>query len=264
MTATQTESPSATVTRCQLSRAPLVRVLCQVQWLPLSKVNSNTIQPIADQLALAIADEYPFRETAQEMRVTITPAGVEQQAGRVIHRFVSADRTWTVTLSDLFLAVETAAYSGHGQFIDRLERAMAALTALIEIPYLVRLGYRYTDRLTGQADLGAIETYFKPELLGGVSQRGPFELAQSVTESVFKTDGSSLRVRSALLAPRMAITPDLAPVDVTSWVLDLDSVDEPSSGITPNSIGAFAEALSSRASDYFWSMVSEPFVERFQ
>ena len=271
MTTTQTESADATKTRRHLNHAPLERVLCQARWPQLSKVNTAAIQVAADQLALSIGDDYPLRENQQEMQVTITPLGVSQQAGGTVHRFISADRKWIVTLGDLFIALETSVYPGHSEFIDRFEGVVAALTASIQIPILLRMGYRYTNRLQDETDLNALGIYFKPELLGGVSQSGPsgFDLAQSVTETLFRKDETSstfstLMVRSALLAPGTAITPDFAATNVRSWVLDLDSADESSAGIPLDSLRERVEALALRASDHFWSMINEPFVERFQ
>lgn len=237
-----------------LSRAPLVRVLCQIRWPKLTKFDAAQV---ADSLAQAIGDDYPFRDLQQEMQITIDQAGPRQTPGGVIHRFLSRDRAWVVALGDMFLALETNKYQGHDDFIVKLGVVMDALLVAAPIPSLARVGFRYTNRLDDEADLEGLGILFQPCLLGWLGQG---DVIQTVTETLLKEEDRYLMVRSALLGPGSVL--DLPPVQTRSWLVDLDSYVE--STQSPDNVRDLARELSGRASRHFRTLVTPQFVERFK
>ncbi len=243
-----------------MSKAPLIRVLSQARWPRLTAV---TAEKIAPQLADAIRADYPLSDTQQEMKVTITSTGLTQQPGDTIYRFHSQDRTWTVTLSDLFLALDTSSYTDHSDFIDRFTTVFDALLAIEAIPYLTRLGYRYTNRLDQPKDILRLQDYFAPGILGGLAQDSPSGVTQTVSETLFKDGDEFLAVRSALLGPNESIDATLPPVATQSWILDLDAYRQSDTGLPVDDLRRQAEALSNRAGEHFTTLITDDFIERF-
>lgn len=246
-----------------LSRAPLSRVLCQVSWQKLTKFD---LKQASRDIAELIGDSYPFSDERQEAVLTIGQAGIQQTPGGVLYRFQSADRTWAVTLGEVFLAVETSAYEGHHDFISRLGVVIDALGQVARIPGLQRIGYRYTNRIDDPQDMLELKSLFDPSILGGLAQGADLSaVVQTVTETVLRVDDSFLAVRSALLEPNATIDPSLPPVGRKSWLVDLDSFVESAATIPLSRVCEEAERLSAQASDHlFLSLVTKRFMERFK
>lgn len=247
-----------------LKNAPLVRVLCQVRWHMFPAFEP---QEVVARIGKALASKYPIGDTQQEYEVIFTPEGPRQGSGEVLHRLSSVDGSWKVTLGKTFVTLETTSYAGHQNFIERLGEVIDALTAAFPIPAWLRIGYRYTNRITGEDDLASLEEYFNnPSVLGGLSwtQNG-VELLQSVTESVYKVAETTLLVRSASLAPRATVDPTLEPVDAASWILDLDAFHEGAmnEALTRAEVEQRAGTLANVAYQHFDGLISERFVERF-
>jgi uncharacterized protein (TIGR04255 family) len=255
-------SSSETSNRLPLSQAPLVRVLCQVRWPNLTKFDPKAV---SGDMAEMIGDSYPFSSVEQESLFTIGQSGVSQQPGGTLYRFESIDRTWALTLGDVFLALETSSYSGHQDFLARLGDAVDALRKAARIPTLLRIGYRYTNRLDQPKDIQNLGSYFAPSILGGLAQGDSSKVVRTITETILKEDDSYLVVRSALLEPGALIDPTLKPVTTQSWIVDLDSYIESSVGLPIESVRQEAERLARRASQHlFRSLVGPGFEERFR
>jgi len=249
-------------TQQRLFRAPLIRVLCQARWQQLTKFDTKTV---ADGLAELVGDDYPFRDQQQEVQFTIDQAGMKQQPGGIIYRFHSTDKLWTIALSDTFISLETLFYEGHEDFIDRFSGIMASLSSVAIIPLLSRLGYRYTNRLDTEDSLSKLNDYFLPSVLGGLVQvQDSARVVQTITETLLQDEDNFLAVRSAKLSPGAIIDPTLPATQGESWIIDLDSYKEPISGITIDSVGRETEALSDQASKYFFSLITDKFMEDFQ
>lgn len=248
----------------RLSRSPLVRVLTQVRWPELGGFN---IDAVALGVGRGLADDFPFVARQNENQVILTPDGVHQQTTGVIHRFTSVDEGWTVSLGKTFVALEATAYTGHADFVGRLERVLTVLSEVASIPRWSRIGYRYTNRLEGADDLGALQEYFLPSVLGGLpAATHDVELVHSITESLYRVDESMLLVRSARLGGGSSIDPTLPSVAGDSWVLDLDAFDEPKSmqPFAPDVVVRRAGELSRVAYSNFCAVIQDRFVERFR
>jgi uncharacterized protein (TIGR04255 family) len=235
--------------------------MCQARWPKLTKFDAAEV---ATRMADFIVEDYPLSDQRQEMQITITPTGITQQPGEAIHRFQSVDRRWTVTLADQFISLDTLAYEGHVDFIQRLGAVFDALLNIAQIPVLARLGYRYTNRLDQPEDMPRLKEYFAAGILGGLAQDNSSEVAQTVSETLFKDGDTFLMVRSALLGPNASIDPALDTVPTPSWIVDLDSYAEPAKGLAVDTWRERAEALSERASSHFRQIVTPEFIARFK
>lgn len=249
----------------RLGKAPLVRVLCQIRWQTFSTFDP---EQVIHQMGIDLADKYPVSSRGQEYQVVLTPDGIEQGTGESLYRLSSADGTWNITLAKTFVSLETTKYAGHLDFIQRLGEITKALTSAFKIPTWLRIGYRYTNRISGDKDLSQLSTYFNyPSVLGGEGWKPEgTDLLQSITESVYKKDEATVLVRSASLAPGATVDPTLEPVDEPSWILDLDaSFDvEPGFPLQSADITSKAEMLSEACYGLFDGLVSKQFVERFK
>jgi len=216
------------VTEVPLLHAPLVRVLCQVKWPQLIPVKNN-LDSFADQLGTLIADHYPISSSERENQVTITPEGVTQTPGGKLHKFESADGEWRVTFGETFLALETTHYSSRLNFCNRLANVITALKEVANIPYAIRLGFRYTNRIdSSEEQYSQLEELVNFSVLGGapVPLTANSKRLHSLSEAVFQVDNVRLLSRSAQLPAGATMDTAILPSSNPSWVLDLDAFQE--------------------------------------
>lgn len=248
-----------------LNDAPLIRVLCQVRWPRLAKFDLDSV---SRALAESVGDLYPLVDKKHEIEIVMTGEGLQQNPSGEIHLLRSADATWTVSIGDTFLALETSTYAGHEDFLDRLGSLLDALSSNATIPAWQRLGYRYTNRIVGEDDLASLPNWFSQGALGfDATEVSGLRRAQSVSESIFLDDvvGGRLLLRSAHLPANASVDPSLPPVGEASWVLDIDAFDERTvQGFDTRQILAVATQLSKRGHEVFWGLVTQEFMERFK
>jgi uncharacterized protein (TIGR04255 family) len=244
-----------------LSEAPLARVLVQIRWPELTDFR---LEDVAASIARQLGGDYPLKRRDAELQVVFTPAGPQQQTNGFVHRFASAMEDWTVSVGESFLAVETSNYRGHEDLLSRLRTALTALAESAKVPVINRIGYRYTNRIVGIDDLSSLRERFSSSVLGGFGDVPEgYELAHSITESVYRVGSSFLLVRSAQVGANESIDPTLEPVPEKSWILDLDAYDETRVGFDTDTVSSIATRLSSMASKHFHTLTTEEFVKRY-
>lgn len=243
-----------------LRHSPLVRVLSQVRW---PRFGDFDLDAAAKGLGSIISADYPILEQGRETEVTITPLGAQQQLAGVLHKFSAIDGSWTVTLGETFLALETSAYESHSDFIGRLERIMQALSRVAEIRVWDRLGYRYTNRLSDPQDLSRLTDYFDAAALGSVALESSHGLLHSISEALFAQERSRLLVRSAHLPAGGTIDPTIPVSENTSWYLDLDAFEEERTTFSTEALAAKATELAGVAYRYFRTVITDEFIRRF-
>ena len=179
-------------------------------------------------------------------------------------RFFSGDEKWSLSVGLNFLALESTDYTNHNDFVDRLLAGLDAVTECAAIPRFSRIGYRYTNRIVGQADLSLLEKHFVPAVLGGhLASPENADLVHSMTESVYRVEPSFLLVRSARLGAGQPIDPTLSPVDEPSWILDLDAYEEGRLDSARATVQSELNRLSGIASNHFRTVVTDRFYERY-
>ena len=246
----------------QLKDAPLIRVLCQVRWPNTANFD---LDHVARVLAAKVGEYYPVLDRKDEVEFIFTPQGVSQKPTGAIHLLSSADDAWTVSLGGNFLALETSAYRGHQDFLQRLEVLLEALVGAAQIPQCTRLGYRYTNRVLGEGDLASLNTCFDPSVVGLVAPEGlGLVKTQSVSEAVFGTPDARLLVRSSYLPPDTTIDPTISPVSEPSWLLDIDAFDEQKvHSFATKLIVERATQLANLANTTFFALVRPDFYVRY-
>lgn len=220
------------------------------------------VDSAADILAERISSQYPLRDSGNEVSLTITPEGVSQTTGARLHKF-SDGEGWDATFGSTFITLETNAYAGHDDFIKRLVSVVREVKELLPLQRWDRIGYRYTNRLAGQ-DIDKLSEYFDPAVLGTQALGIADDIVHSVSETVYKGNGASLLVKSALIPPNASLEPTIPPVSSKSWILDLDAfIEGPSKEFSDKSISDRAGVLSAKASEFFEKVTTSGFRKRF-
>src|SRR5688572_6791697 len=102
-----------------LGRAPLARVLAQVKFPRLAALVSGA--DAANAYAAVMRAEYPILEEEREVGVIFSPEGGMSEAPASRRwKLRSADEMWQLTLTETFLAIDTASYIDREDFSTRL------------------------------------------------------------------------------------------------------------------------------------------------
>lgn len=261
-----TDSPFSVepVAELPLLAAPLALVLCQVRWPQVTRVSGN-LDEVANALGRALADDYPLASRRQEMQLVVSPQGVTQTPGAVVHVFGTADDMWQVALSETFAALEARQYTSRKDFCERFERVLSALAAVVSIPVVDRVGFRYVNRLDNEEDLKSLATLVKPAVLGGanVPLVEGVSMIHTVGEAAYAVGDSRLLARWAQLPPNSSLDPILPPVNANSWILDLDASREERQPFIAADLVRVVRDLSAIGYAFFRWSTTPAFISRF-
>jgi uncharacterized protein (TIGR04255 family) len=251
------------VTEVPLARAPLVNVLSQVRY---PKVPLFITEEGAAAVHERLRERYPILRRAPAVTLTLTPTGMVQQLSQnSLWRLQTRDGTWTITLSDEFLSIETRAYRSRDDFHSHLEEALAAVTDVGEPVIYDRVGVRYINQLTGEA-ADRVRELVRPELHGLLTVPLPerANLSLALSEALFRfADFSQLRARWGSLPENAAVDPTVPPVPTRSWILDLDSFTEAAGDFRPSVLGELTRHLADQAYQFFRWTITPAFDEFF-
>lgn len=251
------------ITEVPLARAPLVNVLAQVRY---PKVPLFSTEEGAGAVQERLRERYPILRRGPAIALAITPSGVVQQMSQSsLWRLQDRDGTWTVTLSDEFISIETRTYISREDFCTRLDEALAAISNIGEPVIYDRVGVRYINQLTGEAADG-IRELVRPEMHGALSVPLPeqAELTLTLTEALFRSaDGHQLRARWGRLPENTTVDPAVPPVTARSWILDLDSFTDDSGDFNPSVLSELTRYLADQAYRFFRWAVTPAFDELF-
>ncbi len=131
---------------------PLIQVICQIRFPTILRIDRET--PVAFQES--VRKELPgyeltydegaeglpqslSRNLPSEMREFLSLGGIPR------HQFYSKGKTWTVSLTRDFVALETNKYEQWEEFRGRLQLVINTLFQIYEPAYLTRLGLRYKN-----------------------------------------------------------------------------------------------------------------------
>lgn len=243
-----------------LSGAPLVRVLSQLRFSPIASITRmEFIAPFQE----ALRERYPTMGEQKAVMLNFGPEGVTQTAGDRQWQLSDDDRRWTVMLAPTFLSLETTSYESRSDFVQRLVQVAAALEAVVGSVTIDRLGVRYTDRLVGESNIADLQLLIRADALGAAAfPRGGAQLRAGVSEAEFLLpDGSTLTSRWGQLPGGATLTPDLAPVEEPSWILDID-VAASGLRLRTSDVDFHGRQLCEHAYNFFRWMVTDEFLIR--
>lgn len=244
-----------------LERAPLVRVIAQLNFSDdLSIANPDRVAPFQETLKTS----YPFLRKEQIHQISIADLdGPVSSKAQVVWRLTDRSKFWTISLSTNFLGVETTAYTSRSDFLAHIRRAVSALEHHFEPPEISRLGIRYIDQIQ-DLTIDQIAPMLRDEVRGILGSSLAHSALVSITESQFDLPEGRLVSRWGHLAKNASIDPALLkPLEVPSWILDLDmSTSEPIE-FSINGVVSRAEAYTNRIYAVFRWAINEDFLSHF-
>jgi uncharacterized protein (TIGR04255 family) len=252
--------------RVLLSKAPLVRVLCQVTFPSIVKISE---QSYISDFQEAIRHEYPLFQGEIMQGVELSLAGPSlqhRQVDRVVWRFLDVKSVIRVSLTTDAITLETAQYVSRDDFLARLKFILGKLVDTINPSHVQRVGFRYVDRLQGDENLSALPSLIQPELLNVVRPDLMQHIDISMTEMVATTAEGNLIARYGLAPANYSHDPEMAPpVGEKSWVLDVDSFSTSCAGQTfdTNMLCSELDKVAARAYSFFRWSVTESFLKHF-
>lgn len=150
----------------QLPSAPLARVIAQARFAPILAIrNPDKVASFQE----AIRTTYPILQEERAHHIVIGPVGERASREELIWRFGNREKRpeWRVSLSVDFVALETSAYVSRTDFLGRFKTVIRALEQSFTPTECQRLGVRYIDRITGEAN-GKIADLISPKFLGSL------------------------------------------------------------------------------------------------
>lgn len=168
--------PFPEVNRVIYTKNPLTRVICQLRFPPILKVDSEVPAEFQER----VRRNFPNYTESRELKVNIPPDledkiapemiwRMTQESGIKNHEFASEDGTWKINLTRTFLALTTSEYERWEQFNEKLKGPLQALIDIYSPAYFTRIGLRYIDVIQ-RSVLGLGDTLWadllEPHILG--------------------------------------------------------------------------------------------------
>lgn len=236
-----------------LKNAPLIRVLAQVRFPPILKIeDSISVAPFQE----AIREKYPILQSDQ---------GIVSSEPQKIWRFADVGGNWRVSLTRDFVALETDTYLSRSDFLERWENVLEAVDEHINPKIVERFGLRYIDRLV-ELDTKYITRFVRPEVAGILSAEFGEYVHQAISEYIFSLpEGQGqLLARWGLLPPNTTIDPTaVEPIAQPSWILDLDTSFWNKREFSVKLIMSEAQRFAERIYTFFRWAVTDEFLRHF-
>lgn len=211
-----------------LPRAPLARVLAQARFPTILAVRDpDRVAGFQD----ALRETYPNLNQDQVHSIRLGGGEAPDVRPDLIWRLTDRETGpgWRVSLGVDFVALETSSYDSRRDFLDRLLTVLSAVEEAFRPASASRLGLRYIGRLTGEA-VDRIAELVHAEVLGIIQPTDTLDpslrdsVIHQLTEVQFLSPaGTRVQGRWGQLPANATYDPNaLEPVEVPSWVLDLD------------------------------------------
>lgn len=245
-----------------LPSAPLVNVLCQVQFPEIVSIQNKSF--IAGFQELVRAD-YPLLIDEKIKTVTFDGANIEN-SDESVWRFLDESRTWRLTLTSNFLSLETRSYVSRADFIERLGKIVTSAYESIKPTHVTRIGMRYVDRVALEGEI-TLDGMLRQEMMGIYGSPIRERIVHSITEIACEVKEGQMMAKWGTLPPRGTHDPNvMPPIVAPAWFLDLDTfVDHHGAPIRfdASKIRETALALATRSYCFFRWAVTEKFIESF-
>lgn len=165
-------------------------------------------------LVTALRKEYPLLELSNEVTLNM---GAQTGADNV-HIFRSSKGTWSVTLKQNAIALETTKYTEYAEMRERVSRVVTAAKQIIDSDFFTRVGLRYVNVVETSGTHG-LEEWVNAALVGPIVGGTTFK---SVTELAGKFHLASEDGGCLLQHGLRHKTPPKSE-ELPDYVLDIDS-----------------------------------------
>lgn len=144
----------------------LRQAVCEFRFPTLMEIGEQ--RPPADFVS-ALRKEYPHLELGNEVTLGIDGGSNGFNNSHILR---SAKLTWTVSLKQSAVSLETTAYTNYAQLRERVLRVVAAASKVIDSDFFTRVGLRYINVIDTDED--PANGWVNPELVGPILS-GHFE-----------------------------------------------------------------------------------------
>ena len=134
------------------NKNPLTKVICQLRYPPILRIDSEIPSNFQDE----IREAFPLynekvelqQETAMGLKSQFHPELLKQLTKTSVnknHEFSSEDGIWKINLVRTFLSISTSRYIRWEEFIKMFRPSINALLEIYKPPFFTRAGLRYVD-----------------------------------------------------------------------------------------------------------------------
>ena len=152
-----------TMKKLKLTKSPLITVLAQVKFSPVLKIESF-VPDIQEALR---RDGYPRfeEEMSQELKLVAGAEAVPQVRNLKRWIFSTPDKKHAATLTDHFVALETAQYDVFETFAEQFGKLLDLVEKKVDLTVCERVGLRYINLLR-KIDRSESYEHLRPEMRG--------------------------------------------------------------------------------------------------
>lgn len=219
----------------------LKQAVCELRFPTLMELGDPK-PPVA--LVAALRKEYPHLELANEVTIGI---GGGIPGSNNTHLFRSAKLTWTVSLKQSAISIETTAYTGFPNMKERILRVVEAASKVIDSDFFTRVGLRYInvidsgdDPTDGWVNSDLVQPLLSKQFSGVHEYAGKMQLVAE--------DGGCLLQHGIRLKPPQRDGKDVVP----DYLLDIDSFR---SDVSISDIESVLDVLHTQVFDVFdWAI----------
>lgn len=215
-------------TRVHLERAPLVLVLAQLRHSERPVLGErDTIDAIVEALDRDYPDVQP--RTVQNNTIEVDAPGlVLHQEENTSHILRSPDHPWWISISPSVTTLATPEYEDREEFEHRFKQLRSALADVGGLPAVTRVAVRYVTQIADEDFLDNLDQYIKTAASGGVDLpvTDGTQLVQSMVDVLLRQESITGRVRAGMFPAGIQPDPAVPPIDVRSWIIDVDVWDD--------------------------------------
>ena len=180
----------------QYANPPIIEAVCEFRFTPDTPWDLTVPGLVYEK----IKDKFPQKEqrTVQEIEIKQTPQGIQQEV-RTFDRvlFLENTRKMLVQLGPRVLAVNSLKpYPGWEKFEVAIREAFEALTTIVEVKGLQRIGLRYINQIEIPEPSVELEDYFNFYLFTG--PRLPQEMSSFIAGCEFPYENNRDKSRVQL------------------------------------------------------------------
>lgn len=195
--------PFPEVKRVIYKKNPLDRVICQLRFPPILKIDAEIPAEFQDR----VRKDFPNYSEATELRVEPSPgikgelptellSKVLQSTSTKNYKFSSEDGEWEINLTRTFIALTANKYERWEKFREKIEILSKALIEIYSPAHFSRIGLRYIDVIQRSSlGLNAVnwKQLFQPYILGvlGAAEISDFVRNAESRYEIGLSDGES-------------------------------------------------------------------------
>jgi uncharacterized protein (TIGR04255 family) len=243
-----------------LERAPIAKVIAQVVFPTILAIRKSDIVASFQE---AIRENYPFLEEERFPHIALGSNNAPEIKEDMIWRFSDRSRSWRVSLTTGFVALETNTYHNRQDFLDRLEVILNAVEEVFNPQEALRVGLRFIDRMIGPV-VEDTEHYMRSEVAGvwtGPLGKGAQHL---LTETLLQSDEGFIQLRWGFLPANSTFDPNsLEPTAERSWIMDFDMFTMEQQPFISQELIATTRSFAERIYTVFRWMVTDDFLRLY-